>query len=410
MAGNSDSSHVRDWLPEFKRLAVGMYEEVCSIDEGYKEILGYDETALDRAIEKYGLYRQKLHDITEGPRLDRHKITAALLLAFTDENNQPFIIDEAARAKSPIEEFPDFLMYPNETYFAKLITMILTKFVLASKKSSELGFDKNDYSIRFPDETTCWETGKVEPYQDHLNKLIAKMILLKADFTAKLLLIISHLAFFYELAYDCAVMGFSETYYKINWLENAPREPRYKAYNLAGLFNRRGLELIFDRRTSDKKANMERESVGVIFADCDKFKKINDSFGHPAGDKVLKIYSESILEAIASMAGDVKENSYPASRGGDEFVICLFNCRPDELVQLAKKIKETLTTNNSWAQISAKDGTVLSPGTVSQGLAFEEDCEKTTLAILEKSADKQLYMAKEGKGGKIFFENKEVKN
>ena len=406
MSGNSGGSHILNWTPDLKRMAADFYKRVCSIDEGYKEILEFDETALERVIEKYGLYRQKLHAITEGRRIDRHKIIAALVLAFTDENNQPFIINKDALAKSPTEEFSSYLMFPNEIYIYEVITVILTNFVLASKKSSEFEFNKYNYLIRFPRKVTCWETGKVEPYENHLIQLLAAMILLKADHLTKCLLIMSHLSFFHEMAYDCAVKGLSETYYDpVSWWEINPRDKRYKADKLDGLYNKHGLNTIFDSRTSEKKSRMERESVGVIFADCDKFKKINDAFGHAIGDKVLEIYSESIKQAIGLMDDDIKDNSFPARWGGDEFVICVFNCSRDEIQNLSAEIDKTLSANKRWDEVRAAVKKDLPPRTISQGLAFKDDCD-ICLGELVNSADEQMYKEKKKNRGSIFFKIK----
>jgi len=398
MSGSSDSSHILTWTPDFKRLAADFYKRVCSIDEGYKEILEFDETALDRVIYKYGQYRDNLHAINEGPRIDRHKIIAALVLAFTDENNQPFIINKDALSKSPMKEFSCYLMFPNEIYIYEIITVLLTNFVLASKKSSEFNFNKYNYLIRFPGKIRCWETGKVEPYENHLIQLLAAIILLKADYMTKCLLIISHLSFFHEMAYDCAVKGLGENYYEpATWWEINPRDTRYKADKLDGLYNRRALEIIFDSRTSEKKARKERESVGVIFADCDKFKRINSNFGHAIGDKVLEIYSESILRAIDSMDGVIKDNSFPARwGGGDEFVICIFNCRQHEIQKLVDEIDKTLSLNGRWAELGAEVKKDFPPGTLTQGWSFSDDSVNISLGELVESADGKMYKAKMG--------------
>lgn len=79
-------------------------------------------------------------------------------------------------------------------------------------------------------------------------------------------------------------------------------------------------------------ANRQKRSVALLFLDLDRFKVINDSLGHPVGDRLL----QSVAKALQS---SVREIDTVARFGGDEFTIVLSNLdRPDDAVLVAKKI------------------------------------------------------------------------
>ena len=98
---------------------------------------------------------------------------------------------------------------------------------------------------------------------------------------------------------------------------------------LTGLYNKRFFEFILDRY---KKEDVE---IGVIFIDLDKFKQINDKFGHLFGDEVLKSVAEIIKHSI-------RDIDYAFRFGGDEFVILIFS-NMDVLKKVADRIEEKIS-------------------------------------------------------------------
>jgi diguanylate cyclase (GGDEF)-like protein len=95
---------------------------------------------------------------------------------------------------------------------------------------------------------------------------------------------------------------------------------------LTGLPNARALSLHLEQELA--RCQREHSTVAVIVCDLDGFKKVNDEFGHMAGDKVLKLFADSMREAC-------REYDYTARMGGDEFVIVAPNMTPEAVTERA---------------------------------------------------------------------------
>ena len=101
---------------------------------------------------------------------------------------------------------------------------------------------------------------------------------------------------------------------------------------LTKLYNRRFLEFILDKyENSDVQ-------IGVLFIDCDKFKEVNDTYGHKAGDEILKKVANVIRNSI-------RDIDYPFRYGGDEFVVLVFTDY-ETLKKIANRIYNKLKENN----------------------------------------------------------------
>ncbi|MFP5341290.1 MAG: diguanylate cyclase domain-containing protein, partial [Gammaproteobacteria bacterium] len=83
------------------------------------------------------------------------------------------------------------------------------------------------------------------------------------------------------------------------------------------------------------RALEEGGDVAVLFVDLDRFKNINDSFGHTYGDKVL-------VAAARRIKGCVRRRDVAARLGGDEFAVLVRGGRPERLTELADRILEKL--------------------------------------------------------------------
>lgn len=158
---------------------------------------------------------------------------------------------------------------------------------------------------------------------------------------------------------------------------------------LTGLPNR---NLLQDRLAQAiKKASRDDRILGVIFVDIDKFKSINDSLGHDAGDVLLK--------TIASrMQNSVRETDTVARMSGDEFIVLLDGCRDiSDIFVAIKKLVASFQTPLTLANESFKV-------TMSMGVSVYPNDGESASALL-KNADIAMYKAKmEGRNRYKFFD------
>ena len=97
-----------------------------------------------------------------------------------------------------------------------------------------------------------------------------------------------------------------------------------------GLYNRRFLEEFIDK--SAEQAIRSHVSYAVLMIDIDYFKMINDTYGHDAGDVVIKSLSEILVQSI-------RKADLPVRYGGEEFLVLLHNTTPEGAVGVAEKIR-----------------------------------------------------------------------
>jgi diguanylate cyclase (GGDEF)-like protein len=147
---------------------------------------------------------------------------------------------------------------------------------------------------------------------------------------------------------------------------------------LTGMFNRRGFAEATSR-VIEREASAGRPVTVMIF-DIDHFKSINDRFGHPAGDEILKLFSTIVLNTlrISDLSGRI---------GGEEFA-ALLPCSLEEGVVAADRVREAFETSG----IVVEEGPV--DTTVSIGVAGGP--AGTELEVLLAAADTALYQAKRG--------------
>jgi diguanylate cyclase (GGDEF)-like protein len=147
---------------------------------------------------------------------------------------------------------------------------------------------------------------------------------------------------------------------------------------LTGMFNRRGFAEATSR-VIEREANAGRPVTVMIF-DIDHFKSINDRFGHPAGDEILKLFSTIVLNTlrISDLSGRI---------GGEEFA-ALLPCSLEEGVVAADRVREAFENSG----IVVDEGPV--DTTVSIGVAGGP--AGTELEVLLAAADTALYQAKRG--------------
>jgi diguanylate cyclase len=159
-----------------------------------------------------------------------------------------------------------------------------------------------------------------------------------------------------------------------------------RADQLTGMLNRRGLDEAFEREFA--RATRHDAALCVALLDLDNFKRINDDFGHAAGDAVLVHFARIVHATLRSM--DVL-----ARFGGEEFVILLPSTTPLETIKTMTRIQAALAT-----QPCQYEGVFL-PVTFSAGAAaYKVGEEKHTLM---KRADAAVYKAKHAGKNQVIF-------
>jgi diguanylate cyclase (GGDEF)-like protein len=146
-----------------------------------------------------------------------------------------------------------------------------------------------------------------------------------------------------------------------------------------------GLTRVYQRRYFDaisaiewKRSVRHSHPLSIVMVDLDHFKSVNDTYGHDAGDQVLKKTAELLKSNCR--AGDIL-----ARYGGEEFVILLTETDPESAALCANKICEAV----AGAPILPER-----PITASLGLASYPACAVASIQELQKLADKALYQAK----------------
>lgn len=161
----------------------------------------------------------------------------------------------------------------------------------------------------------------------------------------------------------------------------------YRHDNLTGLYNRNA----FNEIMKDRVANAGIDSVAMMIIDIDDFKKVNDTFGHICGDKVLQSIAETISKTVC------KDATY-CRWGGEEFVIFL-HCEHDYL-KTAEKIRRAVELSETEFEGD------IHKVTISVGVCLAGSMSTTSVNAMLAAADICLYKAKTS--GKNRVEYREV--
>ena len=122
-------------------------------------------------------------------------------------------------------------------------------------------------------------------------------------------------------------------------------------------------------------------SLGLILLDIDNFGHYNNTHGHPKGDDLLSGLSKILKESI-------RKEDIVGRYGGEEFIIMMKKIKPHEALEIAKRIKEKVASEDFYGREQQPGGTV----TVSVGLAITR--AKISVKELIKESDEALYKAK----------------
>jgi diguanylate cyclase (GGDEF)-like protein len=149
---------------------------------------------------------------------------------------------------------------------------------------------------------------------------------------------------------------------------------------LTGVYNRRFLFQVLDTYYAERDGPLAKErSLALLFIDLNGFKEINDSFGHPAGDELLR-------QLAKRMADAVREDDILVRIGGDEFAVVLVGGQPEHAQAVARRMTECLSEPFTFDAVSANVS-------ASIGIAFAPADARTRAGLLW-CADIAMYRAK----------------
>jgi diguanylate cyclase (GGDEF)-like protein len=106
---------------------------------------------------------------------------------------------------------------------------------------------------------------------------------------------------------------------------------------LTGAFNRHKMDELIDFNT--KRFTFNKDVV-LLMLDIDYFKKVNDTYGHDAGDTILKHVAATVKELVYA-------RDYIIRWGGEEFVVILVDYTVDQALELAEKIRHDIESNDN---------------------------------------------------------------
>jgi len=211
---------------------------------------------------------------------------------------------------------------------------------------SELFNDVDDHWYQLQDKCICWPDGKVAKYS------------IGVDITKQ------------KQAQNLLAEAHAELALKAKALKTISiTDP------LTQLFNRLKMDEVLEYETS--RANRYAGNLSVILLDLDKFKLVNDTFGHLVGDKVL-------CETATILQNSVRKQDYVARWGGEEFVVVCPETNLDETLLVAEKIRLALC-QNTFTEVKLVTGS----------LGVASYIPNESVNALMANADKALYQAKD---------------
>lgn len=193
---------------------------------------------------------------------------------------------------------------------------------------------------------------------------------------------------------------YNEKYYiaifsDLTTIKDAQKLYYYANYDiLTGLANRVQLEAYL--KNSIVSAKRYQTQFALFFIDLDKFKEINDNFGHHIGDYVLKNVAKRIKNVL-------REEDFVARNGGDEFVLVIKNIKSNkDIGYIIEKIMKSLSE-------PIKIESYIFFVTISIGIAIYPK-DANDISELMKKADTAMYFVKEnGKNGYFFYDKEMIK-
>jgi len=156
--------------------------------------------------------------------------------------------------------------------------------------------------------------------------------------------------------------------------QNSIRDPLTRLYNRS---------YFYDALNQSLRTATESHPVSVIVSDLDRFKRINDNYGHLQGDKVLQFVAQLLMDSV-------RPQDIAARIGGEEFVLMLTHTSSDAAHQVAERVRLKLSSFDS----ASSGGQLPEPITISMGV-YTAMSPQTSAEECVGCADKAMYEAKE---------------
>ena len=160
---------------------------------------------------------------------------------------------------------------------------------------------------------------------------------------------------------------------------------------LTGVWNRAAIMDCLEGEL--ERAARQNTCIGVVLADLDHFKRVNDTYGHPAGDRVLQ-------EAAQRMRLALRPYDRIGRYGGEEFLIMTPGCRLSDAMTLAERIRDSISAE----PVDSRSGDI--PMTVSLGVTIGGDRAGEDAGTLIAAADEALYRAKNAGRNRVEFSSR----
>jgi diguanylate cyclase (GGDEF)-like protein len=148
---------------------------------------------------------------------------------------------------------------------------------------------------------------------------------------------------------------------------------------LTGLYNRRYMQEYLENETA--RAARHQGSIGLTFLDIGHFKKLNDQYGHDAGDKVLE-------KLAATLQSQIREGDICCSYGGEEFLLILPGSSYQATMERAEKLR-LLVSKTQFRSGEMNLGSV----TISLGVSAYPTHEDNSEPLI-RAAEQAMYEAK----------------
>lgn len=220
--------------------------------------------------------------------------------------------------------------------------------------------------------------------------LLLLMILVGTIFTIIFLVLWPLAAFTDQIKRDEPLVptGAAELQYLADAYNTIYEENSARTKSLQHAAERDALTGLYNRGAYDALLNEHVVNVALLLIDVDKFKTVNDTYGHGVGDEMLKKVARLIEHSC-------RNTDYPCRVGGDEFAVIMTDMTPNLSYVVRHKIESIV-----MALHDTSDG--LPDMTLSVGVAFSEQTGPS-LSLYE-AADKALYLVKErGRNGYAFY-------
>jgi diguanylate cyclase len=362
-----DAQSLQEWGERLKDWSAGLQTSTAELSAS---------EALIQLLERLDLPLELTEDVERlKVRLDGEKTVASLTRSMTD------IADLIARARSQVQEEKNEI----EAFLSDLtdrLTQIDESLENTFQGERDAAQQRKDFGDRVNAEVQGIEDS-VQEAQD--------LDTLKSSIRARIDAIQSHMDAYRKMETEREERSASEikelsaqldTFQsEVSTLHRKLEQAREAATQdaLTGLPNR----MAYDERIQEEieRARRYQRPLSLAIIDVDFFKKINDKFGHPAGDKVLKILAEVFKKRT-------RDSDFVARMGGEEFMLVLTETSADDALTVTDKLRGVI----EQANFHFRDTAV--PVTVSCGIT--DYSEGDSVEELYSRADEALYEAKEG--------------